>query len=106
MVARAFSGRKELSQFEEIWRTEQVNFKQIAWLGLLSAIVMFSRLDLIFLAVIVGIWILFRGTPIRYLLPLDILIIFISMMPESVCSSLESFESSMEGMISKFSKIE
>ncbi|HCR72294.1 MAG TPA: hypothetical protein DIW23_12675, partial [Anaerolineae bacterium] len=69
----------KLSQFEETWRTEKVNLKQIAWLGFLSAIVMFSRLDLIFLAVIIGVWILFRGTPIRYLLPLDILIIFISM---------------------------
>lgn len=69
----------KLSQFEETWRTEKINLKQIAWLGFLSAIVMFSRLDLIFLAVIIGIWILFRGTPIRYLLPLDILIIFISM---------------------------
>jgi hypothetical protein len=69
----------KLSQFEEAWRTEKINLKQIAWLGFLSAIVMLSRLDLIFLAVIVGMWILFRGTPIRYLLPLDILIIFISM---------------------------
>ena len=69
----------KLSQFEEIWRTEKVSLKQIAWLGFLSAIVMFSRLDLIFLAVIIGVWILFRGTPIRYLLPLDILIILISM---------------------------
>mgnify|MGYP000978971977 FL=1 len=69
----------KLSQFEETWRTEKVSLKQIAWLGFLSAIVMFSRLDLIFLAVIIGVWILFRGTPIRYLLPLDILIIFISM---------------------------
>lgn len=69
----------KLSQFEEAWRAEKINLKQIAWLGFLSAIVMFSRLDLIFLAVIIGIWILFRGTPIRYLLPLDILIIFISM---------------------------
>ncbi|MBL8090541.1 MAG: hypothetical protein JNJ43_09455 [Anaerolineales bacterium] len=69
----------KLSQFEETWRTQPVNLKQIAWLGFLSAIVMFSRLDLVFLAVIVGVWVLFRGTPIRYLLPLDILIIFISM---------------------------
>jgi FlaA1/EpsC-like NDP-sugar epimerase len=40
---------------------------------------MFSRLDLVFLAVIAGIWLIFRGKPIRYLLPLDMLIIFASM---------------------------
>ncbi|MFN3491451.1 MAG: hypothetical protein ACK40V_04435, partial [Anaerolineales bacterium] len=68
----------KLSQFEETQRTQPINLKQIAWLGFLSAIVMFSRLDLVFLAVLVGAWVLFRGTPIRYLLPFDILIIFIS----------------------------
>ncbi|MBL8051235.1 MAG: glycosyltransferase family 39 protein [Anaerolineales bacterium] len=69
----------KLSQFEETWRTQPITWKQIAWLGFLSAIVMFSRLDLVFLAVIVGVWILFRGTSIRHVLPFDILIIFISM---------------------------
>lgn len=69
----------KFAQFEEIWRTQQITWKQIAWLGFLSAIVMFSRLDLVFLAVLAGVWIVFRNTPIRYLFPLDILIIFISM---------------------------
>lgn len=69
----------KLSQFEETWRKEKVTLKQIAWLGFLSAIVMFSRLDLVFLAFLIGIWILFRGNVIRYLLPLDMLIIFVSM---------------------------
>lgn len=68
-----------LSQFEETWRTQKINLQQIAWLGFLSALVMFSRLDLVFLALILGIWILFRGTFIRYLLPLDVFIIFVSM---------------------------
>ncbi len=40
---------------------------------------MLSRLDLIFLAIIGGIWVIFRGRPIRSLLPLDTLIIFFSM---------------------------
>ncbi len=69
----------KLSQFEETWQTQPVNLKQIAWLGFLSAVVMFSRLDLIFLAVIIGMWVLFRGAALRYLLPLDIFIIFLSM---------------------------
>lgn len=68
-----------LSQFEETWRTQKITLQQIAWLGFLSAIIMFSRLDLVFLAIIMGVWILFRGNTIRYLLPLDMLIIFVSM---------------------------
>lgn len=69
----------KLSQFEETWRRQETTLKQIAWLGFISAMVMFSRLDLVFVAVIIGIWVLFRGNSIRYLLPLDILIIFIAM---------------------------
>jgi hypothetical protein len=68
-----------LSKFESEWRTKQITWKQLAWLGLIAAIAMFSRLDLIFFAILVGVWIIFRGTPIRYFLPLDIAIIFISM---------------------------
>ena len=45
----------------------------------MAVIVMFSRLDLIFLAVIGGIWVIFRGKPIRFFLPLDMVIIFVSM---------------------------
>lgn len=69
----------KLSEFEESWRKQTISWQQISWLGFLSALVMFSRLDLIFLAFIVGIWILFRGHAIRYLMPFDIFIIFASM---------------------------
>lgn len=68
-----------LSQFETQWRKETISWKKIAWIGFLTALAMFSRLDLVFLAVIVGIWLVFRGTPMRYLVPLDIAIIFVSM---------------------------
>ncbi|NJN79953.1 MAG: hypothetical protein HC797_05495 [Anaerolineales bacterium] len=44
----------KLSQFEEAWRTEKISLKQIAWLGLVSAIVMFSRLDLVFLQLLLA----------------------------------------------------
>lgn len=67
------------SRFEQEWRTQEVTLKKIAGLGGIAVIVMFSRLDLVFLAIIAGIWIVFRGKPIRYLLPLDMLIIFASM---------------------------
>ena len=69
----------KLSQFEKEWRASPVATRQIVTLAISATIVMFSRLDLVFLAVIGGIWVIFRGKPIRSLLPLDILIIFASM---------------------------
>lgn len=69
----------KLSQFERIWRTKPIPSREIMKLGLIATIVMFSRLDLVFLAIIAGIWIIFRGKPIRFLLPLDMVIIFVSM---------------------------
>ncbi|MDO9303645.1 MAG: hypothetical protein Q7T89_19820 [Anaerolineales bacterium] len=69
----------KLSQFEKEWRTSPVATRQVVTLAISATIVMFSRLDLVFLAVIGGIWVIFRGKPIRSLLPLDILIIFASM---------------------------
>ncbi|MFN8382431.1 MAG: hypothetical protein U0V02_10845 [Anaerolineales bacterium] len=68
-----------LSIFETEWRTDAVTKRQLVEIALLAVLVMFSRLDLIFLAVIVGVWVVFRGKLIRYLLPLDVLIIFASM---------------------------
>jgi hypothetical protein len=38
----------------------------------------FSRLDLIFLAGMIGVWLIFRMSPLRYLLPLDIASILVS----------------------------
>ena len=69
----------KLSQFENEWRARPVTLRQITLLALISALVLFSRLDLIFLAFISGVWIIFRGRPIRYLLPLDAVIIYASM---------------------------
>jgi hypothetical protein len=69
----------KLSQFEKEWRAKPVTTRQLAVLAISATIVMFSRLDLVFLAVIGGVWVIFRGRPIRSLLPLDILIIFVSM---------------------------
>jgi len=72
----------QLSQFEKDWppkRAKPVTTRQLAVLAAGATIVMFSRLDLVFLAVIGGIWVIFRGSPIRSLLPLDVLVIFVSM---------------------------
>jgi len=68
-----------LSIFEKEWRATAVTSRQLMELGLLAALVMFSRLDLVFFAVMAGIWVVFRGKMIRYLVPLDALIIFTSM---------------------------
>ena len=69
----------KLSQFEKSWRIKPVTTQKMLTLALVATIVMFSRLDLVFLVIICGIWIIFRGKPIRFLLPLDIVIIFASM---------------------------
>ena len=68
-----------LSTFEKEWRTKTVTTRQLVEISMLAVLVMFSRLDLVFLAVIIGIWVVFRGKVIRYLAPLDMLIIFASM---------------------------
>jgi len=68
-----------LAKFEKEWRASQPPLKRFAWLGLVAALAMFSRLDLVFFAVIIGVWVVFRETPIRYFLPLDMAVIFIAM---------------------------
>lgn len=68
-----------LSIFEKEWRIKAVTTRQLVQLSLLAVLAMFSRLDLIFLALIVGVWVVFRGKFIRYLLPMDMIIIFASM---------------------------
>ncbi len=69
----------KLSQFERAWRVKSVSAAQVAALAVAAAFAMFSRLDLVFLALIAGVWIIFRGSPVRALLPLDLLIFFVSM---------------------------
>ncbi|MGZ9223357.1 MAG: hypothetical protein ACXW4Q_14715, partial [Anaerolineales bacterium] len=62
----------KLYEFEMSWRKNQVSKRQIATLAVLAVLTMFSRLDLVFLAGIVGLWIILRGHPLRFFLPLDI----------------------------------
>lgn len=69
----------KLSQFEKEWRAKTVPLREIVKLALISVVVMFSRLDLVFFAILAGAWIILRGKTIRYLLPLDMVIIFVSM---------------------------
>ena len=62
----------KLYEFEKSWRIKSVSKTQILTLGILGTLAMFSRLDLVFLAAMVGLWVVFRGHPLRFFLPLDI----------------------------------
>jgi len=62
----------KLYEFERSWRKDQVSKKQIAILAVIAMLTLFSRLDLVFLAGMVGLWVVFRGHLLRFFLPLDI----------------------------------
>ena len=51
----------KLYGFDKSWRTQAVSKRQILTLGIIAALAMFSRLDLVFLAAMVGLWVVFRG---------------------------------------------
>jgi len=61
---------------QKIETMEKPSRGMLAWLGLAALFVLFSRLDGIFLVMLAGIWVVFKGSPIRYLLPLDLIITF------------------------------
>lgn len=65
-------------RFERSWRVVPPSTGKLAFLAAIASLVVFSRLDLIFFALIMGIWIVLRQSPMRYLLPLDLLAIFVS----------------------------
>jgi hypothetical protein len=67
-----------LIRFERNRKTAPQNRKQIATLAFAAVLVTFSRLDMVFLAGLFGLWIVFREGPLHYLLPLDILLIAVS----------------------------
>jgi hypothetical protein len=67
-----------LYKFEVTWRTQPPTLVRIAGMGALAALIAFGRLDLIFYSLVVGFWIVLRSTPMRYLLPLDVLAIVIA----------------------------
>jgi hypothetical protein len=67
----------KLYEFEMSWRRGEVSSRQIVILAAIAALTMFSRLDLVFLAGMVGLWVVFRGHLLRFFLPLDIASIII-----------------------------
>lgn len=62
-----------LQKYEFRWRTEKATRKELIFLGLASTLMLFSRLDTIYFVFLAGIWVIFRGTPIRSLLLFDLL---------------------------------
>ncbi|HMR98223.1 MAG TPA: hypothetical protein PKE62_03130 [Anaerolineales bacterium] len=62
----------KLHEFEINRRANTTTTKQLALLGLIGALTIFSRLDLVFFVALCGIWVIFRDHPLRYFLPLDI----------------------------------
>ncbi|MBT3338633.1 MAG: hypothetical protein HN855_13750 [Anaerolineae bacterium] len=60
-------------QKERKWHTESLTLKEIAGLGFAAMLVMFSRLDTVFLVLLFGLYIVFRKLPLRYFLLIDIL---------------------------------
>ncbi|MCC7118820.1 MAG: hypothetical protein IT310_09870 [Anaerolineales bacterium] len=68
----------KLSRFEKKRRAAPVTPHDVALLAGLATLTLFSRLDLIFLALIVGVWVVFRGEVIRTFAPLDIFLIFLA----------------------------
>lgn len=67
----------KLYEFEMSWRRQEVSSKQIVTLAVIAVLTMFSRLDLVFLAGLAGLWVVFRGHLLRFFLPLDIASILI-----------------------------
>jgi hypothetical protein len=70
----------KLYQFETSWRKEIVTGRNLVVLAIFGALVIFSRLDLVFLVAMAGIWVVFRSSPIRYFLPLDIVSVAFSVL--------------------------
>jgi len=68
----------KLYEFERSWRRNEVSPKQIMTLAVIAVLTMLSRLDLVFVAGMVGLWVIFRAHLLRFFLPLDIASIIIA----------------------------
>ncbi len=68
----------QLERFEREWRTRPVPWTRLATLGAAATLVLFSRLDTIFLVLVLGLWVVFREGPLRALLTGDVLLLVTS----------------------------
>ncbi len=74
----------QLWKFERNWRKSPFTRGQVAGLAIFALLALFSRLDLVFLVLLAGIWIILRGTPMRTLLLLDMLVAIVSVLASFV----------------------
>jgi predicted small integral membrane protein len=57
---------------------EKPGYRNILLLGLIAALTLLSRLDNLFLVAMVGLWFIFRKSQLRYLIPLHVTMIIVS----------------------------
>ncbi len=70
----------KLYEFERSWHENPRIKKGLFILGIIGIFVLLSRLDLVFFVALAGIWVIFRGISLRYLLPLDIVSVVFSVL--------------------------
>jgi hypothetical protein len=73
-----------LTKYEEAWKERPATQKEILVLAVFAMLVMFSRLDLVFLAILIGFRVVFRNSALRDLLGLDLLFIITSVLTSFV----------------------
>lgn len=70
----------KLYEFERSWREKTDLKKDLIILGAIGILVILSRLDLVFFVTLAGLWVVFRKSPMSYLLPLDIALLAFSVL--------------------------
>ncbi len=72
----AFSIVLLLYMLQKIETKPELETRDIIYLAISALFVLFSRLDNIYIVLLAGIWVIFRRSPVRYLLPLDLVLTF------------------------------
>lgn len=62
-----------LQSYEIAWRSHKNTTRDLVELSLAASLMLFSRLDSIYLVLLAGLWVIFRGQPLRLLLGFDLL---------------------------------
>ena len=73
-----------VARLEINFKTSQIPYKDYFLLGIAAIFTVFSRLDNIFLVGMVGIWLVFRSSHIRYLLIGDLILIMVGVLASYV----------------------
>ncbi len=68
----------QTSRLAKIDQKEPVSSKDLIYLSLVGLLALFSRLDNIFIVLMLGVWLVFRRSQIRWISQVDFLLIFLS----------------------------